>query len=145
MGAGSPRPAPFTSQVQMPANIGAQLRELENKFRAQFPNNTADSIRNMAMEHLGRVIARQQHLNQSAMNAAAGAVAQQVMANGITPTTSPHQYAQLLRAQQQAQAAAQVAAAQAQQAGHQRQSSGSQQRQSSGSATPTAPAANPGK
>ncbi|OIW33684.1 hypothetical protein CONLIGDRAFT_652181 [Coniochaeta ligniaria NRRL 30616] len=145
MGASSPRPAPFTSQVQMPANIGAQLRELENKFRAQLPNNTADSIRNMAMEHLGRVIARQQHLNQSAMNAAAGAVAQQVMANGITATTSPHQYAQLLRAQQQAQAAAQVAAAQAQQAGHQRQSSGSQQRQSSGSATPTAPAANPGK
>ncbi|KAB5558132.1 hypothetical protein GE09DRAFT_1058198 [Coniochaeta sp. 2T2.1] len=153
MGAGSPRPTPFTSQVQMPANIGAQIRELENKFRAQFPNHTADNIRNMAMEHLGRVIARQQHLSQSAMNAAAGAVAQQVMANGITPTTSPHQYAQLLRAQQQAQAAAQVAAAQAQvqaqvQAGHQRQSSGSQQpqqRQPSGSATPTAPSATPGQ
>lgn len=147
MGASSPRPPQMN-----PQQTQLQLRELEAKYRNQFPNHAQDAIRTMAMEHLSRIIVqRQQHLNlnqsttnlsQSAMNAAAGAVAQQVMANGMTPTTSPHQYAQLLRAQQQAQAAS-VAAQQAQQAAgqHQRQSSGSQlsQRQSSGSATPTGP------
>jgi chromatin modification-related protein VID21 len=170
MGAGSPRPQPINAQQTQ-----IQLRELENKYRAQFPNHTQDAIRTMAMEHLSRLIVqRQQHMtmnqniSQSAMNAAAGSIAQQVINNGMTPTTSPHQYAQLLRAQQQAQA--QVVAQQqgqqgqqgqqaqqaqqTQQSQHQRQTSASQlsQRQSSGSATPgpghvntgNTPAPNPG-
>jgi chromatin modification-related protein VID21 len=123
MAAGSPRP-PAIPPGQMPA-LAAQLRELENSYRAKFPNYSQDQIRQHATEHLGRLIVqRQQQINQSAMNAAAGAMGQQVLANGMTATTSPHQYAQLLRAQQQAQAAA------AQQGGPQHQ------RQPSNSATP---------
>lgn len=111
---GSPRSLIPPQQVSA---LQAQLRELENSYRAKYPNHSQDQIRQQATEQLGRLYVqqRQQQLTQSAMNAAAGS-------QGLTNTTSPHQYAQLLRAQQQAQAAA---AAQQGQQQHQRQASGS--------------------
>ena len=121
---GSPRSTIPPSQMSA---LNAQLRELETSYRAKYPNHSQDQIRQQATEHLGRLyVQRQQQITQSAMSAAAGAMSQQALANGMTATTSPHQYAQLLRAQQQAQAA-QIAAQQA---------AGQHQRQSSGSATP---------
>jgi chromatin modification-related protein VID21 len=108
---------------QMPA-LAAKLRELEAQYRSKNPSFTQDQIRRIATEHLSRIYVQrqQQHMSQSAMNAAAGAaVTQQAMTNGLTASASPHQYAQILRAQQ-----AQGQVATAQQAGqHQRQPSGS--------------------
>ncbi|KAL2020360.1 hypothetical protein VTK56DRAFT_8489 [Thermocarpiscus australiensis] len=100
--------------------ITQRLAELEAQYRAKNPNLPPDSVRQLAVEHLGRMIVQSQQ--QAAMNAAAGTVPQQ-------PMNSPHQYASLLRAQQQAQA--QQAAQQAAQL-----PAGQHQRQSSGSATP---------
>ncbi|KAH7159975.1 hypothetical protein B0J13DRAFT_540084 [Dactylonectria estremocensis] len=85
--AGSPAPRP---QPQLPPGIANQLNQLE----AQFP-------RQLATEHLTRAMMAQR---QSAMNAAAGANGQPGLAGSIAATTSPHQYAALLRQQQQAQA-----------------------------------------
>lgn len=101
-------------------HITQRLNDLEAHYRAKNPNMPTDAIRQLATEHLSRMIVQSQQ--QAAMNAAAGAVAQQ-------PMNSPHQYASLLRAQQQAQA--QQAAQQAAQ-----QQASQHQRQSSGSATP---------
>lgn len=105
-------------------HITQRLAELEAHYRAKHPNMAPETIRQLATEHLGRMIVQSQQ--QAAMNAAAGGVAQQ-------PMNSPHQYASLLRAQQQAQAqqAAQQAAQQVAQ-----QQVGQHQRQGSGSATP---------
>jgi chromatin modification-related protein VID21 len=104
-------------------HITQRLAELEAHYRVKNPNLPPETVRQLATEHLGRMIVQSQQ--QAAMNAAAGAVAQQ-------PMNSPHQYASLLRAQQQAQAA--QAAQQAQQVAQQQ--AGQHQRQSSGSATP---------
>ena len=100
---GSPRP-------QMPPQIHqtylTQLQHIENQIRQSHPNTPQEMVREMARQLLQN---RHNNLAQSAreaMNAAAGGSGQTPVANG------PHQYAQLLRAQQQAQAAA---AAQAQQ------------------------------
>ena len=104
-------------------HITQRLAELEAHYRVKNPNLPPETVRQLATEHLGRMIVQSQQ--QAAMNAAAGAVAQQ-------PMNSPHQYASLLRAQQQAQA--QQAAQQAAQVAQQQ--AGQHQRQSSGSATP---------
>ncbi|KAK4447035.1 chromatin modification-related protein eaf-1 [Podospora aff. communis PSN243] len=117
MMAGSPRGHSIQPQ-QMPV-VAQRLRELEQLYRNKNPNLSADTVRQLATEHLSKLIVQSQ---QHAMNSAAGGLVQQPM-NGMTTTSSPHQYAQLLRAQQAQQAAAQQASQ------HQRQASG-------GSATP---------
>lgn len=123
--AGSPRTHVVQPSRGLPASLVAQLGEIENQIRSKNPNLTQEQSRQIAMDNLQRYL--MQRNAQTAMNAAAGASAQQAaMANGIAPSTSPHQYAQLLRAQQQAQAAAAAAA----------QGNNPHQRQSSGSATP---------
>jgi chromatin modification-related protein VID21 len=131
LAAGSPGQAQARPQPQFPNNISAQLAQLEANFLAKNPSLTPEQTRQLATEHLTRAMMQQR---QSAMNAAAGgaaaaalANAQPGIANGMTATTSPHQYAALLRQQQQQQAsqAAQSASPvpQAQQIAHQRQSS----------------------
>lgn len=141
--------------TQVPAGVAAQLAALESSFRAKNPTLSPEQSRQIAQEQLTRVMMAQR---QSAMNSAAGGTGQTGLANSIAATTSPHQYAALLRSQQQQQAAlqqqAQQKAAQAQAQAQQRAGSqasptpgpaaaspaqsGSQshQRQSSGSATP---------
>ncbi|KAJ9151730.1 chromatin modification-like protein vid21 [Pleurostoma richardsiae] len=120
---GSPRPHAVPQQ-RIPPNLAAQIGELENQIRSKNPNLTAEQARTVAVDNLQRYLVQRQTAAANAMSAAAGGATQQAMANGITASTSPHQYAQLLRAQQQAQAhqAAQAAAVQANQQ-HQRQSS----------------------
>ncbi|TWU73582.1 chromatin modification- protein VID21 [Metarhizium rileyi] len=131
---------------QLPASIAAQLAQIEAQLRVKNPNFSPEQARQVATEHLTRTMMAQR---QSAMNAAAGGTGQPGLANSIAATTSPHQYAALLRQQQQA------AALQAQQqakAQHAQQRTTSQvsptpvpapsparshQRQSSGSATPS--------
>lgn len=113
--AGSPAPRP---PPQLPPGIANQLNQLEAQFRAKNPNLTPEQVRQLATEHLTRAMMAQR---QSAMNAAAGANGQPGLAGSIAATTSPHQYAALLRQQQQAQAN-QAAGSPAQ---HQRQASGS--------------------
>lgn len=140
---------------QLPAGIAAQLAQLEAQFKAKNPNLTPEQARQVATEHLTRAMMAQR---QSAMNAAAGGTGQPGLANSIAATTSPHQYAALLRQQQQQaalQAQQQAKAQQVQQAQQQQaqQRAASQasptpgptaspaqshQRQSSGSATPSA-------
>lgn len=96
---GSPAPRP---QPQLPAGIANQLSQLEAQFRAKNPSLTPEQARQLATEHLTRAMMAQR---QSAMNAAAGAAnGQPGLAGSIAATSSPHQYAALLRQQQQAQA-----------------------------------------
>ncbi|KAI0866870.1 hypothetical protein F4860DRAFT_6825 [Xylaria cubensis] len=131
--AGSPRPnviIPPQHQTYL-----AQLQAIENQIRSNHPETPQDRVREMAKTYLQN---RHNTLTQSAMNAAAGSPGQAAAANG------PHQYAQLLRAQQQQQAAAAAAAAQAQaqaqvqaQQAQGPQQSAQHQRHSSGSATST--------
>jgi chromatin modification-related protein VID21 len=142
--AGSPVPRP---QPQLSATIANQLSQLEATFRTKNPALTPEQARQLATEHLTRAMMAQR---QSAMNAAAGANGQPGLAGSIAATTSPHQYAALLRQQQQAQAN-QAAGSPAQQhqqpqAQHQQQQQQQQQaqqaqqqhqRQASGSATPS--------
>jgi chromatin modification-related protein VID21 len=143
--AGSPGIRP---NMPMPAAINNQLSQYEAQYRAKNPNLTPEQARQLATEHLTRIMVAQR---QSAMSAAAGGPGQHGIANSIAATTSPHQYAALLRQQQQAQAqqqAQQQAQAQQQQQ-QQQQASGASQaasspgqashnRQSSESATPSA-------
>ncbi|KAK0646102.1 hypothetical protein B0T16DRAFT_412636 [Cercophora newfieldiana] len=118
MVAGSPRSHSIPPQ-QLPV-VTQRLRELEALYRGKNPTLPPDTIRQLATEHLSKIIVQSQ---QHAMSAAAGGIVQQPM-NGMAGTASPHQYAQLLRAQQAQQAAAQQANQQANQQ-HQRQASGS--------------------
>ncbi|KAI1366971.1 hypothetical protein F5Y08DRAFT_337045 [Xylaria arbuscula] len=117
----------------------SQLQQIETQIRSNHPDAPQDRVREMAKTYLQN---RHNTMAQSAINTAAGSPGQAAAANG------PHQYAQLLRAQQQQQAAQAAAAAQAQaqaQAQMQAQVQQSQtpqpnvqhQRNSSGSATPT--------
>ncbi|KAI0010270.1 hypothetical protein F4779DRAFT_314335 [Xylariaceae sp. FL0662B] len=122
--AGSPRPNATIPQ-QTHQTYVSQLQQIESQIRQSHPNTPQDMVREMARQLLNN---RHNNLAQSAMNAAAGGPGQTAVANG------PHQYAQLLRAQQQQQAAV---AAQAQQAQSQAQQGAQHQRNSSGSATPT--------
>ncbi|KPM37705.1 Chromatin modification-related protein EAF1 [Neonectria ditissima] len=115
----APRP-----QTQLPASIANQLAQLEGQFRAKNPNLTTEQLRQLSTEHLTRAMMaqRQSAMNHSAMSAAAGANGQPGgLPGSIAATTSPHQYAALLRQQQQQQAN-QAAGSPAQ---HQRQASGS--------------------
>ncbi|KAI0880813.1 uncharacterized protein GGS22DRAFT_174274 [Annulohypoxylon maeteangense] len=125
--AGSPRPNTTIPQ-QTHQTYVSQLQTIETHIRQTHPNMTQDVVREMARQLLN-TRHNGHNLAQSAMNAAAGGSGHAAAANG------PHQYAQLLRAQQQQQAAA-AAAAQAQQAQAQ-QGTQQHQRNSSGSATPT--------
>lgn len=166
-GVGMPNGTPNGAAVgprmptQLPASIAAQLNQLETQLKAKHPNLTPEQARALATEQLTRAMLAQR---QSAMNAAAGGAGQTGLPNGIAATTSPHQYAALLRQQQQQQQAQQAAQRQAQQKASQSPapqqtqqqklqasratSSASpapqqvqqaqQQRQASGSATPTA-------
>ncbi|QGI67022.1 hypothetical protein CEK26_010977 [Fusarium fujikuroi] len=96
--AGSIAPRP---QAQLPPSIAAQLAQLEAQFRTKNPTLPPDQIRQMATEHLTRLMMAQ----RTAMNSAAGtANGQGGLAASIAATTSPHQYAALLRQQQQQQA-----------------------------------------
>jgi chromatin modification-related protein VID21 len=88
-------------QPAIPPSIAAQLHALETTFRTKNPAMTQDQARQLATEHLTRAMMAQR---QSAMNAAAGGSGQPGLANSIAATTSPHQYAALLRQQQQQQA-----------------------------------------
>lgn len=127
--AGSPRPNAITQQTHSThQTYVSQLQAIETHIRQTQPNMTQDLVRETARNYLS--MRQNSHsIAQSAMNAAAGGSGHAAAANG------PHQYAQLLRAQQQQQAAA-AAAAQAQQAQAQ-QGAQQHQRNSSGSATPT--------
>ncbi|KAI1372990.1 hypothetical protein F4677DRAFT_430643 [Hypoxylon crocopeplum] len=120
---GSPRPN-TTMPQQTHQTYLSQLQHIETQIRQQHPNTPQDMVREMARRLLNGSHSNH-NLAQSAMNAAAGGTGHAAAANG------PHQYAQLLRAQQQQQQAAAAAAAQAQQNAQQHQ------RNSSGSATPT--------
>jgi chromatin modification-related protein VID21 len=128
----SPRPNLVIPPQQHQTYL-SQLQAIENQIRSRDPEMPQDKVREMAKMYLQN---RHNSLTQSAMNAAAGSQGQAAAANG------PHQYAQLLRAQQQQQAAAaQAQQAQAQAQAH-AQAQGPQQiaqhnRNSSGSATPT--------
>ena len=113
--AGSPGARPPIS-----ANLMSQLNVIEASYRAKNPNLTPEQLRQMATEHITRVVLAQR---QSAINAAAGGNGNPGIANSIAATTSPHQYAALLRQQQQQQA-------------NQAAGNSAHQRQSSGSATP---------
>jgi chromatin modification-related protein VID21 len=119
----SPRPnATMTPQIHQ--TFVSQLQHIESQIRQTHPNTPQDVVRQMATQ----LLHNRHNITQAALNAAAGGQGQAAIANG------PHQYAQLLRAQQQAQAQA-AANAQAQQQvqqQHQRASSG-------GSATPPVP------
>ncbi|KPA41827.1 chromatin modification vid21 [Fusarium langsethiae] len=63
--AGSIAPRP---QTQLPAAIQAQLNQLEAQFRAKNPSLTSDQARQLATEHLTRLMMAQ----RSAMSSAAG-------------------------------------------------------------------------
>ncbi|KAI1327883.1 hypothetical protein F5Y16DRAFT_370590 [Xylariaceae sp. FL0255] len=150
--AGSPRPNAIVPP-QTNTTYVSQLQAIENQIRSNHPDAPQDKVREMARALLQ---SRHNSLAQSAMSAAAGSAGHTAFANG------PHQYAQLLRAQQQQQAAAAAAKNQAQaqaaQAQSQAQAAQAQaqtaaqtstpqaqiaqhnaqhQRNSSGSATPT--------
>ncbi|CAG9944704.1 unnamed protein product [Clonostachys rosea f. rosea IK726] len=110
MAAGSPGARPMSQGFQMPPAIANQINQYEAQIRAKNPNVTPERARQLATEHLARLMTAR----NNAMSAAAGGSAQHGIANSIAATTSPHQYAALLRQQQQQQAA-QQAAQQAQQ------------------------------
>ncbi|KAK4662169.1 RNA polymerase II transcription elongation factor SpEAF [Podospora pseudopauciseta] len=108
--------------------VQQRIAELEVHYRNKSPGLTQQEARNLAMEQVGRIIVQnaQNHQlaqahQQAAMSAAAGQLGHQPGLNAMTATTSPHQYASLLRAQQQAQAAQIQAQQQAQQAQQQAQ------------------------
>ncbi|KAI2609148.1 hypothetical protein GGR54DRAFT_385848 [Hypoxylon sp. NC1633] len=128
--AGSPRPNATIPQPTHQQTYVSQLQHIESQIRQQHPNTPQDMVREMARQLLNRNH-NSHNMAQSAMNAAAGGTGHAAAANG------PHQYAQLLRAQQQQQAAAAAAAAQAQQAQAHQGAQQQHQRNSSGSATPT--------
>lgn len=96
--------------TQVPPGIMMQLNQLETQLRAKHPNLTPEQARALAAEQLTRVMQQQRAMNSAAGNAG--------IANSIAATSSPQQYAALLRQQQQQQAAAQ---AQAQAQGGQQQ------------------------
>ncbi|KAI0526464.1 hypothetical protein F5B22DRAFT_159099 [Xylaria bambusicola] len=133
---GSPRPNLIIPPQQHQTYL-SQLQQIESQIRSSHPETPQDRIREMAKTYLQN---RHNSIAQSAINAAAGSPGQAAAANG------PHQYAQLLRAQQQQQAAAAAAQAQAQaqaqiqaqaQQGPIPQPNAQHHRNSSGSATPT--------
>lgn len=99
--AGSPRMG-HPSQPQQPNGSVSQVPKLESQFRAQFPSASPDQINKFVRDALSQNLVAQR---QSAMHAAAGSgAALSGIPGGIQ--NSPQQYAQMLRAQQERQAAA---------------------------------------
>lgn len=99
--AGSPRMG-HPGQPQQPNGSVSQITKLESQFRAQFPTASPDQINKLVRDALSQNLAAQR---QSAMHAAAGSGTSLAgMPGGIQ--NSPQQYAQMLRAQQERQAAA---------------------------------------
>lgn len=136
--------SPGSRPMQMPQgtpNLQQQLASIEAHVKSKNPKLTNEQARNQAMGHLQSILAR-----QSAMSAAAGVNGQPQQAHAGLPsnvaaTTSPHQYAAMLRQHQQQQAAAQQQAQQQQQQQTPNASSpgqSSHHRQSSEGATPGA-------
>jgi chromatin modification-related protein VID21 len=99
--AGSPRMG-HPGQPQQPNGSVSQISKLESQFRAQFPTASPEQVKKMVQDTLSQNLAVQR---QSAMHAAAGSGTSLTgMLGGIQ--NSPQQYAQMLRAQQERQAAA---------------------------------------
>lgn len=100
--AASPRMA-HPNQTQQ-ANGVSQIQKLENSIRTQHPNATPEQINKLVRDTLMNHNLLQQQQRQSAMHAAAGSGSP---LPGIPPgmQNSPQQYAQMLRAHQQQQAA----------------------------------------
>jgi chromatin modification-related protein VID21 len=135
----SPRPNALHLDTKIYPTYAAQIVDLQNAYLAKQPNLTPNQAQHLAHEHMARLIVQkrqqqqqqQQELSQSAMNAAAGGATPQGLSNGLpngmAASNSPHQYAQMLRAQQQLQAAQASIQQNGQQQGgqHQRHSSGS--------------------
>lgn len=127
MPAGVPRPPMMNQPRGLPPSMQAQFAEIESQVRAKNPNLTQDQSRQIAFQHLQRILQStmaKTSVAQNAMDAAAGSpLQQQAFANGMPNASSPQQYAQLLRQHQQQQAADIAAQAQAGQQ-HQRPPSG---------------------
>lgn len=99
------------NQHQLPPHLVNQLLQIEASLRSKHPNTPADQIRQAAQQHFIRLLnSNRQVTIQTAMNTAVGSGGQVGLSNGVGSSTSPHQYAQLLRAQQEAQARQQQAA-----------------------------------
>jgi chromatin modification-related protein VID21 len=132
--------SPSSRPMQMP-NLQQQVLQLEQHFKSKNPKLTNEQARNQAMSHISSILAR-----QNAMNSAAGVNGgQQAQHAGlaatanVAATTSPHQYAAMLRQHQQQQAAQQAQAQQAQQTPNASSpGQSSHHRQSSEGATPGA-------
>ncbi len=103
---GSPRMGHMNQQNQYPNGSISQVPKLEAQIRASYPNATPEQIRKMVGDSINQSVAQQrQQISQSAMHAAAGgANAMPGLPTGMQ--NSPQQYAQMLRAQQERQAAA---------------------------------------
>lgn len=99
-GAGSPRMA-HPGQSQQPNGSVSQISKLEASCRAQYPTASPEHINKFVRDALSQNLAVQR---QSAMHAAAGSGTPLA---GIPAgmQSSPQQYAQMLRAQQERQAA----------------------------------------
>ncbi|OBT80600.1 hypothetical protein VF21_00446 [Pseudogymnoascus sp. 05NY08] len=91
--AGSP-PAAGVAGLQGSPRLNPQYAQLEASYRAKFPAATPEQVRKMVADALGNA------QRQAAMHAAAGGGVQGMQGS------SPVQYAQMLRAQQERQAAA---------------------------------------
>jgi chromatin modification-related protein VID21 len=99
--AGSPRMG-HPGQPQQPNGSVSHINKLESQIRAQFPTASPEQIKKLVQETVSQSLAAQR---QSAMHAAAGSgTALTGMPGGHQ--NSPQQYAQMLRAQQERQAAA---------------------------------------
>jgi chromatin modification-related protein VID21 len=99
--AGSPRMG-HPSHAQQSNGSVSQITKLESQYRAQFPTASPEQINKLVRDALNQNLVAQR---QSAMHAAAGnGAALPSMPGGIQ--NSPQQYAQMLRAQQERQAAA---------------------------------------
>jgi chromatin modification-related protein VID21 len=82
---------------QFAQTFASELQVVESQIQHTHPNTPQDVVRQMATQLVQQ---RHNHLAQAAKDAAEGEQGRTAIANG------PHQYAQLLRAQQQAQLAA---------------------------------------
>ncbi|ELR01960.1 hypothetical protein GMDG_05133 [Pseudogymnoascus destructans 20631-21] len=114
--AGSPPNSAAAAALQGSPRLNPQYAQLEASYRAKFPAATPEQVRKMVADALGNA------QRQAAMHAAAGGGVQGMQGS------SPVQYAQMLRAQQERQAAA-VAAQGMQQGGGQQQGQGQGQQQ----------------
>jgi chromatin modification-related protein VID21 len=140
MGAVVPSGSP---RAPVPPALMNQIQALEAQYRQKNPAATPEQARQVAIDHLNRILTQRQ-THQQAMNAAAGAGSPPQMPNGLPAGLSPAQYAALVRQQQMQMALhaqlgqnPQSVAAQAQASHNQAtQAAAQHQRSSSGSVTP---------